>query len=239
MILLVGLQPTLMIPGISGSVSIREWRSHWMDAQIICLRHAEDERRIWDSSHGTVGNGAPPDPPLTPQGYRQAKVAAHLLLGKVPQKVFVSEALRARQTGAIIASYLGVQIEVVPALAEASMGRGDREPRKPGVAADVLRQWIVDGHLSDRLMDGETGHEVARRMTSALYTIAAQCCGSLAIVIGHVASLTVGISTLCRNGPALWGKPLPHATPFLLTVNSEGWQVRWPDASQQSVLPCE
>lgn len=210
-----------------------------MAAQLICLRHAESEPPIWDSSRGTVGGGAPPDPPLTQRGRREAKAAAHRLLGKRPQKVFVSEALRSRQTGAIIASYLGAQIEVVPALAEASMGRGDREPRKPGLAADVLRQWIVCGNLSVRLMDGETGHEVALRMKSAFSEIAAECHDSLAIVVGHVASLTVGVGAVCHNGPALWGKPLPHATPFVLTVSREGWQVQWPDTSPQNVLPCD
>jgi broad specificity phosphatase PhoE len=71
----------------------------------------------------------------------------------------------------IIASYLGAQIDVVPALAEVSMGSGDREPTKPGLAAAVLRQWIVGGDLGIRLMDGETGHEVALRMKSALTEI--------------------------------------------------------------------
>ena len=210
-----------------------------MTAQLICLRHAESAPPIWDSSRGTVGAGAPPDPPLTQRGRQQAKAAAHRLLGKRPQRVFVSEAVRSRQTGAIIASYLGAKIEVAPALAEASMGSSDREPREPGLAADVLRQWIVCGNLSARLTDGETGHEVALRMKSALNEIGARCHDSLAIVVGHVASLTVGVSALCHNGPALWGKPLPHATPFALIVSSESWQVEWPDPSQQNVLPCD
>ncbi len=119
------------------------------------------------------------------------------------------------------------------------MGRGDREPRKPGLRADILRQWIVDGNLSVRLTDGESGHEVALRMKSVLNEIAAKCHDRLAIVVGHVASLTVGVSALCHNGPALWGKPLPHATAFDLTASSEGWQVQWPDSSQQNVLPCD
>lgn len=203
-----------------------------MSAQLICLRHAEAEPPNWNSSRGTAGGGALPDPALTQRGRQQAKAVAHQFLGKRPQKVFVSEALRSRQTGVIIASYVGAQIEVVPALAEASMGRGDREPRKPGLAADVLQQWIVCGNLSVCLMDGETGQEVALRMKSALTEIAAKCHDSLTIVVGHVASLTVGVSALCQNGPALWGKPLPHATPFVLTVSSEGWQVQWPDSSQ-------
>jgi hypothetical protein len=49
-----------------------------------------------------------------------------------------------------------------------------------------------------------------------------------AIVIGHVASLTTGISALCRNGPGLWGTPLPHAIPFPLTCRGAHWHVQWP-----------
>ena len=202
-----------------------------MNAQLICLRHAESEPPIRDSSRGTVGGSVLLDPPLTQRGHRQANEAAHRLLGKKPLKVFVSEALRSSQTGAIIASYLGVQIEVVPALAEALMGGSDRELRKPGLAADILRQWIVYGNLSARLTDGETGHEVTLRMKNVFNEIGARCHDSLAIVVGHVASLTVGVSTLCHNGPALWGKPLPHAKPFVLTVSGECWRVQWPGSS--------
>jgi hypothetical protein len=60
-----------------------------MATQLICLRHAEAEPPIWDSSRGAVGGGAPPDPPLTERGRRQAEAVAHRLLGKRPQKVFV------------------------------------------------------------------------------------------------------------------------------------------------------
>jgi broad specificity phosphatase PhoE len=207
-----------------------------MATQLICLRHAEAEPPIWDSSRGAVGGGAPPDPPLTARGRRPAEAVAHRLLGKRPQKVFVSEALRSRQTGEIIASMLGAPIEVVPTLAEVSMGSGERAPSTPGLAAEVLRQWIVYGKLSVRLMDGETGHEVALRMKRALIEIGATCHDRLAIVVGHVASLTVGVDALCQNGPALWGKPLPHATPFVLSVSSEGWHAQWPDSSQESVI---
>lgn len=202
-----------------------------MAAQLICLRHAESEPPLWDTSRGTGGGGAPPDPALTQRGRRQATAAAQRCLGTGPQTVFVSEALRSRQTGAIIAASVGARVEVVPALAEASMGRGDRAPRQPGLAADVLRQWIVCGDLSAQLMDGETGQEVALRMERALHEIAAQCHDRLAIVVGHVASLTVGVSALCQNGPALWGRPLPHATPFVLTGSRGGWHVQWPDSS--------
>jgi hypothetical protein len=54
-----------------------------------------------------------------------------------------------------------------------------------------------------------------------------------AIVIGHVAGLTAGISALCRDGPALWGTPLPHAVPFPLTRHGARWHVQWPAAEER------
>lgn len=205
-----------------------------MDAQIICLRHAEAEPPDWDSLDGTVAVGAQPDPSTDPRrGRHQAKTTARLLQGAEPKKVFVSEAVRSRQTGEIIASYLGAPVEFVSALAEVSMGRVDRDPENLGLRAQVLKQWIVCDNLSERLPDGESGHSVATRMRSAFCEIATNCQDSLAIVVGHVASLTVGVSALCGSGPSLWNKPLPYAVPFPLTLGSNGWRVQWPVHSER------
>ena len=201
-----------------------------MNARLICLRHAESEPRIPDFSSGTADRSALADPPLTQRGCSQAEAVGHHLAAEKPEWLFVSDALRSRQTGEIIASFLGARIEVVPALAEVSMGRGDREPDQSGVRADILRQWLVSGNLNVRLADGETGHQVALRMTHAFHKIAERCDNSTGIVIGHVASLTVGASALCDNGPELWGTPLPYARPFLLTVSDDSWRVQWPGA---------
>ncbi len=200
-----------------------------MDAQMICLRHAEAEPPNWDSADGTIVT----DPPLTRRGRHQAKATTNLLMGKEPKKVFVSEALRSRQTGEIIASCLGAPIEVVSALAEASMGKTDQDPAIFDLRAQILRQWIVNDNLDDRLTDGESGHSVATRMKNALYDIATKCQGSPAVVVGHVASLTVGVSALCNNGPSLWNKPLPNAVPFALTLSSNRWHVKWPVYSER------
>lgn len=193
-----------------------------MTTRIICLRHAEAEPFCWNSSR----DGAVSDPPLTERGHGQAEAAVQLLADKGFEKVFVSDALRSRQTGEIIASHLRLETEVVPALAETLMNAGDIDTGDRGVKVQVLRQWIVDGNLTAQLADEETGQEVVDRMTDALSEIASKCLGS-AIVVGHVASLTVGISALCNNGPSLWGRPLPHAVPFSLTVSDGVWQVDW------------
>jgi alpha-ribazole phosphatase/probable phosphoglycerate mutase len=118
-----------------------------------------------------------------------------------------------------------VDVEVVPDLAEASMGLG---PWEPGQRAGIIERWILGGNLSARLPGGETGQQVKVRMERALNYIASRCQDAPGIVVGHVASLTVGVGSLCHNGPALWGRPLLHATPFELTLSGEGWHVEWP-----------
>lgn len=110
-----------------------------MNAQLICVRHAEAQPTSWVAHNGLEIASAPPDPPLTSGGQRQAMKAARWLATKNPQKIFASDALRSLQTGQIIASHLGVSIEVLPALAEARMGRADYDQTDTGARAEALK----------------------------------------------------------------------------------------------------
>ena len=184
-------------------------------ATLICLRHAEAR------SGAGRQRGAPLDPPLTVRGQEQAAAVADQLGDRRARMIFASDALRSQETAAIIAADLGLHVEVVSALSEVA------------IPAEVLRAWIVDGDLGARVADGETGRQVVERMTVALTEIANKCQGQPVIVIGHVASLTTGISALCHNGQSLWGASLPHAVPFPLIRVGMRWQVQWPaDPSQ-------
>jgi broad specificity phosphatase PhoE len=178
-------------------------------ARLLCLRHAEAERT-------TTPLAGLPDPSLTARGRDQAAAAASRLRHEQAGMIYASSAVRSRQTAAIIAERLGVRVAVLPALDEVAC------------SAQVLEAWIVHGDLGARAADGETGHAVAARVATVLAAIVAACADRPAIVVGHVASLTVAISVLCGNGPALWGAPLPHAVPFPLTREGARWRVQWP-----------
>jgi broad specificity phosphatase PhoE len=193
-------------------------------ARLICLRHGESANVINRQA------GALPGAPLTARGRDQAAAAAARLHDQHAGTVYASSAIRSRQTAAIIASALGLEVAVLPGLSEVGLGskEGATDPATRRLVAQVLRAWIVDGDLSARVADGESGHDVAARVTAALTRIATASTGQPAIVIGHVASLTTGISALCRNGPVLWGAPLPHAVPFPLTRRGPRWHVQWP-----------
>ena len=200
-----------------------------VDSRLTCLRHAESANVLAQQA------GALPSAPLTAKGRDQAAAAAdrlHAGDSGLIQAVYASDAVRAGQTAEVIAARLGLQVIVLPELSEVALGRaeGATDPAVLQQTADVLKAWL-SGDLRARVADGEYGYEVAARMISAVARIAADCAGREAVVIGHVASLTVGVSQLCGNGSALWGKPLPHAVPFPLIREDTRWRVNWPGSS--------
>ncbi|MGY0231669.1 histidine phosphatase family protein [Longispora urticae] len=179
--------------------------------RIFCLRHAEA-----DTAFGGGGRVNPPAP-LTPRGWEQAASAATTFRGTVLDGVYDSTAVRSRDTAGVLARVVGVAPVPAPGLLEAD------------VDAATLRAWIVDRDLSARADDGETGAGVAARVTAALTDIASRHPGGTVAVVGHVASLTVGLSELCGLGAAVWGRPLPHAVPFLVERNGGTWTcTSWP-----------
>lgn len=193
--------------------------------RVWCLRHGESENVT------AALAGALPSAPLTERGHRQADTAARILAGEPIQRIYSSTALRARQTAQPLGSALGVQIERAPELVEIGIGRdeGSSDPAVRLRTADVLRCWVVEDQLGERVADGETGHEVLARVTAALQGITRRHPGETVAVVGHVGSLTVALSRLCALGSAVWGAPLPHAVPFLVEWDGERWNCpTWP-----------
>ena len=184
--------------------------------EILCLRHAESENVLAGAS------GVVPLAPLTERGRAQAAALA----GEVwVSRVYASRAVRARQT----AEVLDAPLTVLPQLAEMSIGRreGQIDAALREETADVLRSWVVDGELDRRVADGETGHEVLSRMTTALTRVATE--GGSPAVIGHVGSLTLALSVLCGLGGTVWDAPLPYAVPFVVHWDGTRWHCpSWP-----------
>ncbi|MFE7504189.1 histidine phosphatase family protein [Promicromonospora sp. NPDC057488] len=193
--------------------------------RLWCLRHAESENVT------AALAGALPNAPLTAHGHQQAVRAAHTLAGEPVSNVYSSTALRSRQTAQALAAAHDLQVQPIPGLVEIGIGQheGSSDPTVRARTADVLRAWVVDGHLDERVADGETGHEVLARTATALRRIAEQHPGETVAVIGHVASLTLALSHLCELGSSVWGAPLPHAVPFLVGWDGARWRCpNWP-----------
>ena len=198
-------------------------------AQIWCLRHGESSNVVAGQS------GAVPGAALTRTGRAQAIAAAATLAGlpRSPTRVYTSTAVRAIQTADLLASELKLTKPLVPlnGLVEIGLGRFDSSTDEAlqVESAQVLQQWVVHGGLDARVANGESGHEVVARVSSALRTIASENDGGVVALVGHVASLTAGLSALCGIGPQVWGRPLPHAVPFRVDTDGTSWQCsEWP-----------
>ncbi|NUW46671.1 histidine phosphatase family protein [Nonomuraea rhodomycinica] len=192
---------------------------------MLCLRHAESENVTAGAA------GALPSARLTAKGRLQAAGAARLLIGEGVTRIYAGTAVRARQTADIMARTLGVEVVALRDLAEVHVGRaeGAVDPATRARTAAVLRSWIVDADLGEAVADGEDGHAVTARIVTALTSIAAGHAGGTVAVVGHVASLTTGLSALCGLGRQVWGAPLPHAVPFAVEYDGRSWQcLSWP-----------
>ncbi|MFI6733777.1 histidine phosphatase family protein [Nonomuraea sp. NPDC050451] len=59
------------------------------------------------------------------------------------------------------------------------------------------------------------------------------CEGETVVLVGHVGSLTAGLSVLCGLGEQVWGAPLPHAVPFPVEWDGRSWRcASWPSLRQ-------
>jgi broad specificity phosphatase PhoE len=192
--------------------------------RIWCLRHGESENVVGGVS------GAVPAMPLTPRGHEQAAMAARVLADEPITAIYASPAVRARQTAAPLAAAHHLDVSVLPGLAEAGIGsvEGSTDLGIRARAAEVLRQWLVDEDLGQRVADGETGHEVVARVGSAFERIARDHADEIVAVVAHTACLTVALSRLCGLGARVWDTPLPHAEPFLVTWDGDWSCSAWP-----------
>ncbi|MFD7310993.1 histidine phosphatase family protein [Promicromonospora sp. NPDC059942] len=198
-----------------------------MDAQVRvwCLRHAESENVT------AALAGALPDAPLTERGHEQSVRAARALAGEPIRAVYASASVRACETAEPLAAAHGLPVLVVPGLVEMGIGRheGSGDPAVRARTGEVLRSWVVDGDLEERVADGESGHEVLDRTTTAFRRTVERHSGETVAVVGHVASLTLALSRLCGLGSSVWGAPLAHAEPFLVEWDGNRWWcAAWP-----------
>jgi broad specificity phosphatase PhoE len=194
--------------------------------RVWCLRHGQSENVVRGMS------GAVPAMPLTPQGHDQAHAAARVLADEPITAIYASPTLRTLQTAAPLAAAHQLDVSVLPGLTEGGIGsaEGSTDPEVRARAAEVLRQWIVDEDLDQRVADGESGHEVVARVTAAFEGIARDHDGETVVVVAHTGCLTTALSRLCGLGARAWGTPLPHAEPFLVTWDG-GWSCpAWPSA---------
>ena len=150
---------------------------------IILLRHGvtqSTERKLFCGSGGA-------DPGLTPTGVEQAQRAAGWLkrLGGV-DAIISSPMQRTRETAAVVARELGLDVDLEAGLAEAAFGEWDGF-----TFAEVMERWPAE--LDDWLAStavappgGEPFDEVYQRVAGARDRILEAYAGKTVVAVSHV-----------------------------------------------------
>ncbi len=129
------------------------------------------------------------DAPLNDVGRQQAARAARYLAAFHPDAIFSSDLSRAAETAAALARLTGLPVQLDKDLRE--RGGGEWE----GKTDTEIREQYPDGYASWVPAGGESVDSVANRAAAALERIAdSMPGGSLAVVVGHGANLSYGIS---------------------------------------------
>lgn len=161
------------------------WRSgvQGEPTTIILLRHGvtqSTERKLFCGSGGA-------DPGLTPTGVEQAQRAAGWLkrLGGV-DAIVASPLQRTRETAAVVANELGLDVDLEAGLAEAAFGEWDGF-----TFADIMERWPAE--LDDWLAStavappgGEPFDEVYERVSAACDRILDAYAGKTVVAVSHV-----------------------------------------------------
>ncbi len=161
------------------------WRggAHGEPTTIILLRHGvtqSTERKLFCGSGGA-------DPGLTQTGVEQAQRAARWLkrLGGV-DAIISSPMQRTRETAAVVAGELGLDVDLEAGLAEASFGEWDGF-----TFAEIMERWPAElddwlGSTAVAPPGGEPFDEVYDRVAAAADRILEAYAGKTIVAVSHV-----------------------------------------------------
>jgi probable phosphoglycerate mutase len=131
------------------------------------------------------------DVPLNENGLRQAAEAARYVAALRPVAIFSSDLTRAADTAAALARLTGLSVQLDKDLRERSGGSWE------GLKDTEIIERFPEAWAARAPEDGETIAAVADRASAALERAADSLePGSLAVVVGHGASLGLAVSRL-------------------------------------------
>jgi probable phosphoglycerate mutase len=194
-------------------------------SRIVLVRHGQTD---YNREGRWQGSGA--DVPLNDAGRAEAaRVAAALaerFAGRVAA-VYTSDLERARETAAILAARLGLEVIDEPALRELSHGRWEGLTH-----AEVLERW-PDEHAAYqaspydvRRGGGDSYRDLERRLWPALEAIAERHRGERVVAVSHGGPIRLALSTILDR-PLIDRDELGvvNGSWFEIARSSAGWSV--------------
>ncbi len=114
------------------------------------------------------------DPPLAPEGERQAQALAERLADRPPAALFVSTLRRTSQTAAPLAERIGIEPVVIPDLREVNLGEWEGgELRIRAAHGDPLVGEMMAAERWDVIPGAEPMDDFAERVSGALDAVVA------------------------------------------------------------------
>ena len=170
--------------------------------RVVLVRHGETPNTRTNVLDGRGG----PDAPLTPRGRAQALAAGRgvrAFIGDSPVRVVTSSLARARQSGAVVGSVLGVEPETDPAFDEQHFGDWeglDSATLCERDAASYLRLRQDEGYARP---GGESARQVRDRVLAGYQRLVAQARddGRVVVVVSHRTALLALLADLLRMAP--------------------------------------
>jgi probable phosphoglycerate mutase len=168
--------------------------------ELVLVRHAEPVR-----IEGGSGEG-PADPPLTPAGSAQAERLAEWLAHERVDAVLTSPQRRAVETAAPVAHALGIDAEVVDALAEYDL-RADHYIPTDELARRNDWRWqaMLDGRWEE--LGGDAPEVFVARVSAALDEIVGRFPGGRVVAVCHGGVINCAVAQVIGLDRLLWFNP--------------------------------
>lgn len=165
------------------------------------------------------------DPALQPEGQWEARTLAVRLWSVRPAAVYASDALRARQTGAVIAEHCAIPLYALVALREVDFGAWGGRTFAEIVAADPSAADYFEDPTAATPPDGEPVGVAADRVLDALRSLA-DIDRSGVVVVGHAGSLRLALALALKMPlAAYWRLRLDCAGMSVLAWTDDGFVV--------------
>ena len=186
---------------------------------LYLIRHGETGHNASNRIQGWL------DVPLNETGQRQAARLGERFRGKPIAAVYSSDLMRARDTAQAVADVLGQPLILDVRLREYNMGQwtgltGDE-------IAAVTPGFVPQGSHEPPIPDGETSHDMHRRIAPFLQELLDKHLHERVIAVSHGGTLGIVLATML-NMPLIRRQPFAFGNTAIAKATHEhgGWRLR-------------
>jgi probable phosphoglycerate mutase len=192
--------------------------------ELVLVRHGQSQPYVDGTAFPLTGGHG--DPPLSPQGYRQARqVGSRLAAGRI-DAIYVTTLCRTTQTATPLAELRGLELQVEADLREVHLGDWE---------GGLFRKMVAEGHPTalqmfaqerwDVIPGAEPAGAFAGRVRSAILRLAASHQGERVAVFTHGGVIGQVLALATGSRPFAFTRA-DNASISRLVVTGDQWMLR-------------